>query len=203
MILDGRTQFMTSPEQSCLVRKKETIVEITEGYRMNPMYIETKSKRVNLVLRPSLHSIAQEKATKEGISFNDYIHRLIESDIEQYEENVDISNYFFDDEVMHVDNSSENNIGISKKLLDEVRSLLPKDRDSAFKPPFFHGLPTKECIKAIAEYEFPEGIEYEFSNGETLWLDTYNAYRVTRFLIKYAGKIDSKIIDYVIRTFCG
>ncbi len=88
MILEKRTQFMTSPEPSCMVRNEEVVEEIPAGFRLNAIYIETKSKRVNLVMRPSLHKRTQQKALEEGISFNDYVHRLIERDIEQAEKEV-------------------------------------------------------------------------------------------------------------------
>ena len=51
-----------------------------EGYRMNPIFVETKSKRVQLVLQPSLYERAKEKAWREHLSVNEYIHQLIEKD---------------------------------------------------------------------------------------------------------------------------
>lgn len=49
-----------------------------EGYKSNPAYIELKSKRVQLVLQPSLYERVKKAADKEGISFNEYCHRLLE-----------------------------------------------------------------------------------------------------------------------------
>lgn len=48
-----------------------------EGYRLNPLYIEKKSKRVQLLIQPSLYSAAKEIADELGISLNDFIHRAI------------------------------------------------------------------------------------------------------------------------------
>ena len=49
-----------------------------EGYKLNPLYVETKSKRVQLVLQPSLYRKVKAAADAEGISFNEYCHRLLE-----------------------------------------------------------------------------------------------------------------------------
>ena len=49
-----------------------------EGYKINPMYIETKSKRVQLVLQPSLYSRVKAAADAAGISFNEYCHRVLD-----------------------------------------------------------------------------------------------------------------------------
>lgn len=45
-----------------------------------PKYIEKRSRRVQIVLQPSLYERAKEKAEIYGKSFNDYIHELIEAD---------------------------------------------------------------------------------------------------------------------------
>ena len=49
-----------------------------EGYKLNPLYVEVKSKRVQLVLQPSVFAKAKAAADAEGISFNEYCHRLLE-----------------------------------------------------------------------------------------------------------------------------
>ena len=48
-----------------------------EGYRANPAFIENKSKRVQLLIQPSLHEQAGKVAEELGISLNDFIHRAI------------------------------------------------------------------------------------------------------------------------------
>ena len=42
---------------------------------------EVKTRRVQLVFRPSTHKAATEKAEAMGLSLNEYIHNLIEQDI--------------------------------------------------------------------------------------------------------------------------
>ena len=43
------------------------------GYKPNPEYIETKSKRVQILIQPSVHEAVKAKAKKLGISTNEAI----------------------------------------------------------------------------------------------------------------------------------
>lgn len=43
------------------------------GYKPNPEYVETKSKRVQLLVQPSLYEAVKAKAKAEGISTNEAI----------------------------------------------------------------------------------------------------------------------------------
>ncbi len=54
-----------------------------EGYKLNPMYVETRSRRLQLVLQPSLYDKVREKAAEEGISVNEYIHRVLAAAVEE------------------------------------------------------------------------------------------------------------------------
>lgn len=49
-----------------------------EGYKLNPLYIETKSKRLQLLIQPSLHEKLKRKAQAEGTSVNDLVHSILE-----------------------------------------------------------------------------------------------------------------------------
>lgn len=49
-----------------------------EGYKANPEYIETKSKRVQILVQPSLHREAKAVSEELGVSLNDFIHRAIQ-----------------------------------------------------------------------------------------------------------------------------
>ena len=42
---------------------------------------EAKSKRVNLLMQPSLHEKIKEAAKKEGLSFNEYVHKTLEEKV--------------------------------------------------------------------------------------------------------------------------
>ena len=48
------------------------------GYKPNPEYIETKSKRVQILVQPSLYADAKALSSELGISLNDFIHRAIQ-----------------------------------------------------------------------------------------------------------------------------
>ena len=52
--------------------------EIQIKYKRNPEYIEVKTKRVQLVMQPSLYCRTKEAALEEGLSFNSYIHKILE-----------------------------------------------------------------------------------------------------------------------------
>ena len=63
--------FMSVPEEE---------VETTaspEGYKLNPEYIETKSKRVQLLLQPSTVEAIKSLAKKKGLSMNEAINEAI------------------------------------------------------------------------------------------------------------------------------
>lgn len=67
-------QFITQqPEE--LTRPKAA--EAPEGYKVNPAYIETKSRRVQLLMQPSLYAQIKELASGAGCSVNDFIHNIL------------------------------------------------------------------------------------------------------------------------------
>lgn len=47
------------------------------GYKINRVFVETKSKRVHISMQPSLYNNAKKTATTLGISINDFIHRAL------------------------------------------------------------------------------------------------------------------------------
>lgn len=49
-----------------------------KGYKPNPAYIETKSKRVQILVQPSLYTEARAVSEELGISLNDFIHRAVQ-----------------------------------------------------------------------------------------------------------------------------
>ena len=42
-----------------------------EGYKLNPLYVETKSRRLQLVLQPSLYDRVKAGAAAAGLSVNE------------------------------------------------------------------------------------------------------------------------------------
>lgn len=76
-------QFITTPEEepaeevttSKATSKKK---EAPEGYKVNPEFIEVKSRRVQLVLQPSLYDRVKARAKASGVSVNEYVHSVLE-----------------------------------------------------------------------------------------------------------------------------
>lgn len=49
-----------------------------KGFKVNPLYVETKSKRLQLVVQPSLLDKLKGRAKAEGRSVNDLVHSILE-----------------------------------------------------------------------------------------------------------------------------
>ena len=49
-----------------------------EGYKRNPEYIEKKTRRLQLILQPSLYDKVKARAEQNGTSVNEYIHSILE-----------------------------------------------------------------------------------------------------------------------------
>jgi hypothetical protein len=63
--------------------KEVAPADIPKGYKVDPAFlIETKSKRVQLLLQPSVHEAIKELAKQEGTSFNDYVNTLLKDHAE-------------------------------------------------------------------------------------------------------------------------
>lgn len=80
------TQFVStdSPEETPAIPKgQEKSKEAPEGYKINPEYIEKKTRRVQLLMRPSLYEQVKARADETGDSVNEYIHTILEQAIEE------------------------------------------------------------------------------------------------------------------------
>jgi hypothetical protein len=44
----------------------------------NPLYLETKSRRLQLLIKPSLHAKLRARATAQDMSLNELIHSILE-----------------------------------------------------------------------------------------------------------------------------
>ena len=49
-----------------------------EGYKLNPKYVEVKSRRLQLVMQPSLYEKVKARAKAGGLSVNEYIHEILD-----------------------------------------------------------------------------------------------------------------------------
>lgn len=52
-----------------------------EGFKVNPLYIETKSRRLQLLVQPSLYEKLRAQATASAVSVNEFIHSLLEESL--------------------------------------------------------------------------------------------------------------------------
>lgn len=50
--------------------------------KRNPEYIETKSKRVQMLMQPSLYDAIKKEATAKDISVNEMMHEILKNHVE-------------------------------------------------------------------------------------------------------------------------
>ena len=70
---------LTQPTKEELEAKESNGVPM----KKNPEYLETKSKRVQMLMQPSLYNSIKEEAEKEGISVNEMMHTILKNHVEQ------------------------------------------------------------------------------------------------------------------------
>lgn len=77
-------QFISAPEAEPQTDRPtpETLPRLTgkppKGYKANPLYVEVKSRRVQLVLQPSLYERVKKRAEGAGLSFNEFVHQILD-----------------------------------------------------------------------------------------------------------------------------
>lgn len=78
---------LTQPTKEELEAKldPEPLKKVSNGVPMkkNPEYLETKSKRVQMLMQPSLYNSIKERAEKEGVSVNEMMHEILKTNVEQ------------------------------------------------------------------------------------------------------------------------
>ena len=76
---------LTQPTKEELEAKLDPkpLNKVSNGVPMkkNPEYLETKSKRVQMLMQPSLYNSIKEKAEKEGVSVNEMMHEILKTHI--------------------------------------------------------------------------------------------------------------------------
>jgi len=50
---------------------------VPAGFKLNPLLVETKSKRLQLMLQPTLLDKIKQQAQARGKSVNDYVHTIL------------------------------------------------------------------------------------------------------------------------------
>lgn len=74
-------QFISDPRQAEAAETAQEAlgqapIKAPKGYKVDPRFIETKSKRVQLMVQPSIVAKLQAQAKRERISFNELCNRL-------------------------------------------------------------------------------------------------------------------------------
>lgn len=77
-----RTEGETPTTEETIAKVKRP-AKAPEGYKLNPLYIETKSERLQLLVQPSLKVKLKEKAKQEGTSVNDLVHSILEDALKE------------------------------------------------------------------------------------------------------------------------
>ena len=81
-------QFISEPQQEEPVEQQKpqenkpiakSNEKPPEGYKLNPLYVETKSRRMQLVLQPSLYERVKKGANAAGLSVNEYVHQILDN----------------------------------------------------------------------------------------------------------------------------
>lgn len=81
---DPATAFISSaskteekPPKKTQATAKAKAGKAPEGYKINPEFIETKSRRVQALIQPSVYEAVKEKAHTLGISTNEAINEAM------------------------------------------------------------------------------------------------------------------------------
>lgn len=69
--VESKTEHKTLPNEEATEQKNN-------NYKKNPIYVETKSKRVQLLIKPSVYNKLKTFAMEQDISVNEIINRVLE-----------------------------------------------------------------------------------------------------------------------------
>lgn len=70
---------LAAPQKGIRVKKED----VPAGYKVNPLFVEIKSRRLQLLVQPSLYEAIKTKAKAEGISVNEFAHRALEKAVKE------------------------------------------------------------------------------------------------------------------------
>lgn len=74
----AKKSFSASMPAEMFISQDKGTIRAPEGYKVNHEVVETKSRRVQLLMQPSLYARLKERAQEQGLSFNDFVHRALE-----------------------------------------------------------------------------------------------------------------------------
>lgn len=69
-------QFISAPSEEPEIRP----ITPPEGFKRNPEYVEVKTRRVQLVLQPSLYARVKQKAKQSDLSVNEFISQVLDKE---------------------------------------------------------------------------------------------------------------------------
>ena len=82
--------FISSvPEEGTVTEQTSVNASVPQSHiievpmKRNPEYIETKSKRVQMLMQPSLHTALKHLAAKQGISVNEAMHEILKQYVDE------------------------------------------------------------------------------------------------------------------------
>lgn len=75
--LNPAMQFISTPIEETFEPRAEAREPAPAGYKADPQFIETKSKRLQLLVQPSLLEALKKTAKTEGRSVNDLVHTIL------------------------------------------------------------------------------------------------------------------------------
>lgn len=82
----SKKNFINSPAQRFITSPKQP--EQTEDFTADigdKKFAGTKTRRVQLIMQPELYEKAKVAAEKKGLSFNEYVHRVLWKSLENGE----------------------------------------------------------------------------------------------------------------------
>ena len=74
--LNPAMQFISAQQEETEGNLKTT--GAPEGYKANPLDVETKSRRLQLLVQPSLYERIKGRAEAQGLSVNELVHTILE-----------------------------------------------------------------------------------------------------------------------------
>jgi hypothetical protein len=64
-------------QETLSISERALLPKAPKGYKINTLYVETKSRRLQLLLQPSLYDKIKDKAQREEKSVNDTINTIL------------------------------------------------------------------------------------------------------------------------------
>lgn len=81
---DGGGQEQGAQQSYQQKAKGDEAAAIPLGYKRNPLYVETKSRRLQLLVTPTLYGQMKEEAQRRGISINALANAILEEGSKKY-----------------------------------------------------------------------------------------------------------------------